>query len=318
MTQPLISVTVPIYKAEKYLSQCIDSLIAQTLEDIEIILVDDGSPDRCGDICDEYAQKDSRIKVIHKTNGGSASARQAGLDISSGLYYIVCDADDWIEPDMYEELYRIAQEKNADIVISGYIANYPDGSEVPNPTYTYTTQEQYIADVLSRQTDPGTCNKLIRMDLLRKYNLSYEIGINLGEDALILYKLLKHPLNIQSTPMAFYHYRRNILSKSYTNHITIETLQQLEYIEYWKQIHFNDKRYERIHTISMINLCFAAIRTEGINKDYYKKIASKVSVCKILHHRITTLKAIFIIFTKIFGLRVAKWIFSILYPIFYK
>ena len=103
---PLISVIVPIYKVEKYLSKCIESIIAQEYSNIEIILVDDGSPDNCGKICNDYAIKDNRIKVIHKENGGLSSARNAGIDIAQGEYIGFVDSDDTIEPYMYEKLYN--------------------------------------------------------------------------------------------------------------------------------------------------------------------------------------------------------------------
>ena len=111
------SVVVPIYKVEKYLPRCIDSLINQTLKDIEIILVDDGSPDGSPAICDEYAAKDNRIKVIHKKNGGVSAARNDGLKIATGDYIIFCDSDDWMEQDALESLYTKAIETGADIVV---------------------------------------------------------------------------------------------------------------------------------------------------------------------------------------------------------
>jgi len=103
---PKISIIVPVYKVEQYIHKCIDSILNQTLNDFELILVNDGSPDQCGQICDEYAKCDSRIKVIHKENGGQASARNMGLDIATGEYIGFVDSDDWIEPDMYEILYN--------------------------------------------------------------------------------------------------------------------------------------------------------------------------------------------------------------------
>ena len=120
MTNPLITIVVPIYKVEKYLGRCIDSLIAQTYPNIEIILADDGSPDRCGAICDEYAQKDSRIKVIHQENKGVAAARNAALDIAQGEYIMFVDSDDYVEPTFCEIPLKTAQQQNADMVIFGY------------------------------------------------------------------------------------------------------------------------------------------------------------------------------------------------------
>ena len=112
-----ISIAVPVYNVEKYISKCIESLLSQTQKDIEIILVDDGSTDNSGLICDDYAQKDKRIRVIHKQNGGLGAARQSGLEVASGDYFCVCDADDWVEPAMYEELCKKAIETGADIVM---------------------------------------------------------------------------------------------------------------------------------------------------------------------------------------------------------
>ena len=114
---PVISIIVAVYKAESCLRRCVDSLLAQTFQDYEILLVDDGSPDRSGEICDEYARKDNRVRVFHKENGGVASARQCGMNNARGEYVIHADPDDWVEPNMLEELYGKAKEENADVLI---------------------------------------------------------------------------------------------------------------------------------------------------------------------------------------------------------
>lgn len=119
MTHPKVSVIVPIYNVEKYLDECIVSLLNQTLEDIEIILVDDESPDNCPKMCDEYANKDKRVKVIHKKNGGLGFARNSGLDVATGEYVAFIDSDDFIDLDMIEHLYNVATEYNADEVRCG-------------------------------------------------------------------------------------------------------------------------------------------------------------------------------------------------------
>jgi glycosyltransferase involved in cell wall biosynthesis len=117
---PKISVIIPVYKVEKYLRQCVDSVLAQTHSDLEVILVDDGSPDNCGAICDEYAEKDSRVKVIHKENGGQGSARNRGLDAATGEYIAFVDSDDWVDSDMYESLLKLLLEHDADIAEGSY------------------------------------------------------------------------------------------------------------------------------------------------------------------------------------------------------
>ena len=115
----LLSIIVPVYKVESYLARCVDSILAQTVSDFELILVDDGSPDRCGAICDEYAARDPRVRVIHKENGGLSSARNAGIDIARGQWLGFVDSDDWITPDCYEKLLACAQRQNVKLVCAG-------------------------------------------------------------------------------------------------------------------------------------------------------------------------------------------------------
>lgn len=116
---PLFSIVVPMYNVERFLPKCVESIRNQTLQNIEIILVDDGSPDRCGEIADEYAGKDSRIRVVHRANGGLGPARNSGMEVARGEYIGFVDSDDWVEPDMYERLYRAGIATGADIAFAG-------------------------------------------------------------------------------------------------------------------------------------------------------------------------------------------------------
>lgn len=124
---PQISFIVPVYGVEKYLPQCVDSILGQTFADFELILVDDGSPDRCGEICDEYAKLDSRVRVIHKKNAGVSAARNDGISAAVGTWAYFVDSDDWLEPDAAERLYRAATENNVDCVMSYCLRCFPDG-----------------------------------------------------------------------------------------------------------------------------------------------------------------------------------------------
>ncbi|MGN0191159.1 MAG: glycosyltransferase family 2 protein, partial [Candidatus Cryptobacteroides sp.] len=124
MKKPLISIVVPVYNVENYLRDCLDSVCAQTLTDWEMILVDDGSTDGSGDICDEYAASDSRIRVVHKENTGQADSRNIAISMAQADYIGFVDSDDWIEPQMYETLYRVMVENDADISICSYFFNY--------------------------------------------------------------------------------------------------------------------------------------------------------------------------------------------------
>jgi len=124
MNKPLVSIIIPVYKVESYLNQCIDSVINQTYTNIEIILVDDGSPDRCPEICDEYAKNDSRVRVIHKENGGNSDARNVGIKNSHGEYLLFVDSDDWIEKSTCEQVVSIALQESADLVFFSYIREF--------------------------------------------------------------------------------------------------------------------------------------------------------------------------------------------------
>ena len=124
MKIPKVSIIVPIYNVEKYLDRCMNSLVNQTLKDIEIIMVDDGSPDNCPKMCDEWAKKDSRIKVVHKKNGGLGYARNSGLDVATGEYVAFVDSDDYVEASMYEVLYNTAKNNQCNAVFSGFYQDY--------------------------------------------------------------------------------------------------------------------------------------------------------------------------------------------------
>lgn len=125
MGEPFVSIVVPVYKVpEQYLRRCIESLMNQTLNNIEILLVDDGSPDQCGKICDEYAKEDSRIHVLHKVNGGLCSARNSGCKAASGKWIMFVDGDDWVETEMCRVMYEVGEEKNVQLVMCGIVKDY--------------------------------------------------------------------------------------------------------------------------------------------------------------------------------------------------
>ena len=290
----------------------------QTLRDIEIILVDDGSPDNCGIICDEYAAKDARIKVIHKENGGSSSARKEGLKHCTGIYYTVCDSDDWVEPTMYEELYQRAVETNADIVACDYYSEYGNGKQVRSASYTYTTQEQYIEDLMLRTTSVNTWSKLFRRDMIRDLGIDYTEGVNLGEDGLFLFKTLLVPQKIATLPRALYHYQRDMNSASYTNNITLKGIENAAYLHYWKAENYKDSRYDRAHQHSLINYAFLSLRCKDISSAQYRKIMREVSVVRLIRHRALTTKAMLIVSTKYLGLKFGKFCLRTLYKLFYK
>ena len=191
--KPLISIIVPVYGVEKYLPACIDSLLAQTYENLEIILVDDGSPDSSGKICDAYAEKDARVKVVHKPNGGVSSARNAGLDVASGELIGFVDSDDTVCPTMYEEMYSELSRTDSDVAICKMRRVKSEKDCAPpsdeNLERVEMTREQAIAEMIIVRAFSGSlCNKLFKAELLRGVRL--DENIYAAEDLLFAVEAL--------------------------------------------------------------------------------------------------------------------------------
>ena len=239
--EPKISVIVPVYKAEAYLHRCVDSIIAQTFTDWELLLVDDGSPDRSGDICDEYASKDARIRVFHKENGGVSSARQKGLDEAVGEYTIHADPDDWVEPMMLEELYKKAKEDDADMVICDFICEYKTGGVTCVQKPLESTAKGILQQLLFQQLHGSCWNKLVRRTCYSKYNVKFPCHIIRWEDLYVVCSLLSHDIKCSYLPRAFYHYDQVCNANSIVRKPTMKGLRsQMFFIDYFEKKGIND------------------------------------------------------------------------------
>lgn len=228
---PTVSVIVPVYKAEQYLHRCVDSLLAQTFRDFEVLLVDDGSPDRSGELCDEYAQKDSRVRVFHKENGGVSSARQCGIDNARGEYTIHADPDDWVEPTMLEELYRMAKETDADMVICDYYVEFTGKTTYRKQNPSSLDHTIVLRDLF--QQLHGSCwNKLVRRACYNQHDVKFPVGINYCEDLIFNVRLIKHGIKITYLSQAFYHYDQIINVNSIVSSRSVEI--DLKLFELWK------------------------------------------------------------------------------------
>ena len=207
--EAIISVIVPVYRVESYLNQCILSIVSQTYKNLEVILIDDGSPDQCGIMCEEWAKKDQRIKVIHKENGGLSDARNAGLNVASGMYIAFVDSDDFVAPTMLEQLLNVLEQESADIAECNYTC-FTD--ERPAAAYTdygravsYETKEA-LSLLLDESTFKYTVwNKLYRRSIFD--SLRFEFG-KLHEDVFFTWQVFGLCEKIAKLECSLYYYRQ--------------------------------------------------------------------------------------------------------------
>lgn len=218
MQSGLISVIVPVYNVEWYLRKCIVSICEQTYRHLEIILVDDGSTDRSGELCDEYARTDNRIRVIHKSNGGLSDARNAGIEVASGHWYMFVDSDDTITSDTLQRLYEAATENDCQIAVCNMVRIYDDGETVPfyNPVNTVTVLDDLRRFETLKQ--PSACNKLFLASLFE--GVRFPKG-KLYEDTFVYHVLAERASRIVLTGHDGYYYlsrRESILGQpTYTD-----------------------------------------------------------------------------------------------------
>lgn len=198
---PLISIIVPVYKTEKQLPRCIESILGQTVSNLELILIDDGSPDNCGKICDEYARRDSRVKVIHQVNKGHSNARNADLEVARGELIGFVDSDDYIEPDMYEYLYQLICRDDASMAM----CNVCEDEGFRSARLIEKTYELIRSTDLFRLADwPAVWNKLYKRELFA--SIRFNPSLSFGEDEVFVFELTKRDFPVALGCQAKYHY----------------------------------------------------------------------------------------------------------------
>jgi len=225
-----ISVLVPIFGIEKYLPKCINSLLQQSFLDFELILVDDGSPDNCPKICDDFAKIDSRIKVIHKKNGGLLSARKEGLKNAIGKYVSFVDGDDWVDKYYLDTLFKLAEANDSDLVVTGHFREFNGKIETIKPKMPGIYDEHeikssiipnaiYNGDFCEHGMSTYVWNKLFKRELLHKFFFDVPNEIVMGEDAAITYSYLSisKSLVISRIPLYYYRQRHDSIVKSIDN-----------------------------------------------------------------------------------------------------
>lgn len=194
---PKVSVIIPVYNTENYLRECLDSVLAQTFTDFEVLVINDGSTDGSGRICDEYAQKDARVKVFHKENGGVSSARNLGLDHAKGDWVCFVDSDDEVLEDALQNYVNCIKSTDADIIISNYIVKYENGIENSVKVRIGTSDLQnndLIKDIIDGKIHGSLCNKIIKADILKKFR--FDPDITYMEDKFLLIKMLLREPNV--------------------------------------------------------------------------------------------------------------------------
>ena len=200
----MISVIVPVYKVEKYLPQCIESILCQSYKDFEVILVDDGSPDNSGALCDTYAKKDSRINVIHKENGGVSSARNAGLDSAKGDWICFVDSDDWVEPDFLQELLNTVIASNSEVAVCGIVG------EKRKPVRFLNWSSASVALFSQKGFGGFSWQKIVKADLVNgDEKIRYNVDYRYLEDSEFFLRVFKKCKRITWNNLPLYNYREN-------------------------------------------------------------------------------------------------------------
>lgn len=225
-SSPLLSVIVPVYNVENYLTKCLDSILAQDFSDYEIILVDDGSTDSSGMICDQYAAANPSLQCIHKPNGGLPSARKSGYEACRGQYVTFVDSDDWIAPDMYSKMCQAIHDTQADIILCNHTSVMPGGEEICSVPFLPGFYDKdrlekeiypfmiYSGIYFKYGISPNLWNKIFRRELLQKHLFHVPNDVIVGEDALAAYSCILEASSVFLLDDALYYYRSNADSLS--------------------------------------------------------------------------------------------------------
>jgi len=279
--KPLISIIVPVYNVEQYLQRCLESIINQTYKNLEIILVDDGSPDNCPQICDDYAAKDNRIMVIHKKNGGLSDARNAGLDICKGKFISFVDSDDWIDTNYIKTLFDLLTETKTDIAIGNFFKT--DGSK-KNPTFPIQHRTLKPTEAIiccTRGNTPAfaiSCSKLYKKELFD--NLRFPVG-KYHEDEFTTYLLFYKSTSVAYTSQVLYYYysRETSITASQHPYDALEAFEQ-------RYLFFKEKGKNELLPHLLPPLCWLYLycsfleRNNGSRqkeKEYHSKLQSNIT-----------------------------------------
>lgn len=289
---PIISIIVPVYKVEVYLGKCIESILNQTFKNFELILINDGSPDKCGHICEEYAKKDNRIRVFHKVNGGQATARNFGIDVSRGEYIGFVDSDDYIEPEMYETLYNMCINDNCDMVNCSSRIYFKSNIKVNGngEKIIHSKREAMRTVIEGLLYDECLWSKLIKKSILK--DLRMPVGI-VYEDTAFVYKIVDRCERVGYIGIPMYNYIKREDSTMDRAEKGIITDAILVYKEMYEFVKNKYPDISDIVRLKLSNTCMAIMNniikkekfnthinkykqaSEALNENFYNNIKSK-------------------------------------------
>ncbi|PWJ65604.1 Glycosyl transferase family 2 [Fibrobacter sp. UWB15] len=275
--QPKVSLIVAIYKSEKFLDKLITSIINQTYKNIEVILVDDGSPDNSGVICDKYVDQDNRIQVIHKKNGGACEARNVGMDAATGDYICIIDGDDWLELDYVEYLMRLIQETDSDMAMSDKIFTTRDRIQIETDEIETWSAEKAACAIIYPRIPIGPWNKIYSSKLLKENNISFCTKWS-GEGLYFSVMAAQYANHVGVGHRKVYNYRLNNTQSGLTHYnlqMATNALENIKLIK--KQLHINTKRLQNAcdwhiwKNYGFVLRLIIATHSEIENHDIYKE-----------------------------------------------
>ena len=283
MNNTKVSIIVPLFNAEKFAKRCIESVLMQTFKNFELILIDDGSKDKTGEICDKYAEKDTRIKVIHKNNGGVSSARNTGLDMAKGEWITFLDADDWIEPN-----FLLIVDNNSNDSIDWIFAQWRTiwDNGLPNEINNYEQEILFnnweeIKNIWDKMANMDICRcpwgKFFRRSVIESYKLRFDNSLKYGEDTVFNYEYL---INIKGLSLCKKEYSHYIFHQNYGVIAVIKykctpqgiTTTRNKIFEIFFNINIQNLKFERLFFFgfTMMEHCYLGKKDEKIRRDYYK------------------------------------------------
>ena len=288
-----VSIVVPIYNVEKYLCRCVDSLLSQSYQNIEVILVDDGSSDSSGKIADAYAEEHANVTVIHKENAGVSLARNTGIMAASGDYIYFADSDDWVASDAVEKMIDAVLQDHADLVMTGYYLEYPNEGytvEFDIPDKQVFSEKQQLPDAILEMEKHNfnvLWNKLFKTAIIRENQLQFTKALSTGEDLLFICQYMMCEPSVALIPGKTYHYMRqdeDSLAGKYRKDLYTQTLMCIQARE-MMYTHFDmtEQRYQQRYAVTFVQYVFTCIPNLYKPKGKLSRKERKAELRKILN-----------------------------------